>query len=130
MKNTELKEDVFKIHLWYFFDTHQWNLNDDLIDKIRCMLEDEFLKRYWYNKDEIDFDLLVEKASEEVWEMTTFWILRELDVEKQKKITDLLIAKKNVKELLEKPNCLIDMHGLEYWAGVVERKRKEVRELF
>lgn len=125
------QDKLFGLQLEEYFNEHLRNLNDDLIDQFRILIENDFMKKYWYKSTEdFNWDLLVEKTSEEVWEMTTFWILRELDVEKQKKITDLLIAKKNVKELLEKPNCLIDMHGLEYWAGVVERKRKEVRELF
>lgn len=38
-------------------------------------------------------------------------------------IKELEVAKKNVKWLLEHPNGLIDMHGIQYWAGVVERLR-------
>ena len=125
------QDKLFGLQLEEYFKEHLRNLNDDLIDQFRILIENDFMKKYWYKSTEdFNWDLLVEKTSEEVWEITTFWILRKLDVEKQKKITDLLIAKKNVKELLEKPNCLIDMHGIEYWAWVVERKRKEVRELF
>jgi hypothetical protein len=39
-------------------------------------------------------------------------------------INDLETAKKNVQTLLDEPNALIDMHGLEYWAGRVERLRE------
>jgi hypothetical protein len=36
-------------------------------------------------------------------------------------------AKKNVKWLLDNPDGLVDMHGLTYWAGVVERLRQELK---
>lgn len=41
-------------------------------------------------------------------------------------IKELEVAKKNVKWLLENANGLVDMHGLAYWAGVVEQKRQEL----
>ena len=44
-----------------------------------------------------------------------------------KKYEELLKAKENVKYLLDNPDSLVDMHGLVYWAGVVERLRKEVK---
>lgn len=44
------------------------------------------------------------------------------------KIKRLEYAKKAVRSCLEKDGVLVDMHGLEYWAGVVERLRKEIRE--
>ena len=44
-------------------------------------------------------------------------------------IKDLEVAKKNVKELLDTPDVLIDMHGLSYWAGIVERLREEIKKL-
>ena len=37
-------------------------------------------------------------------------------------------AKHNVRWLLDHGSGLVDMHGLEYWAGVVERRRAEIRE--
>jgi len=37
-------------------------------------------------------------------------------------------AKKNVLWLLENESGSVDFHGLEYWAGVVERLRKEIKE--
>ena len=37
-------------------------------------------------------------------------------------------AKKSCLECLENPNTLVDFHGLEYWAGEVERFRREFRE--
>jgi len=45
-----------------------------------------------------------------------------------KLIKDLEIAKHNVKWLLEHLDSLVDMHGLSYWAGVVERLREEIKE--
>ena len=36
-------------------------------------------------------------------------------------------AKEAVRWLLDHPNGLVDMHGLTYWAGVVERTRDEIR---
>ena len=42
-------------------------------------------------------------------------------------LEQLEIAKKNVRELLENGNLSIDMHGLKYWAGVVERLREEIK---
>jgi hypothetical protein len=48
-----------------------------------------------------------------------------------KELQDLLIkletAKRNVKELLDSPESLIDMHGLSYWAEVVEQLREDVK---
>jgi len=46
----------------------------------------------------------------------------------KKLIKDLEIAKENVKTLLDEPNASIDMHGLSYWASVVERLRNEIKE--
>ena len=37
-------------------------------------------------------------------------------------------AKSNVRWLLDNAEGLADMHGIEYWAGVVERLRKEIKE--
>lgn len=37
-------------------------------------------------------------------------------------------AKKAVKSTLEDGNCLVDFHGIAYWAGEVERLRKEIKE--
>lgn len=126
----ELTEKTFENDVKYYFKNHERNLNDNLIDKMRCLIENDFLKRYWYKQNKIDFDFLVEKTSEEVGEMTSFWVLSELTEEQKKGLTDLIIAKKNVKELLESPMSLIDFHGLEYWWGVVERRREELRKLF
>lgn len=36
-------------------------------------------------------------------------------------------AKNNVRWLLDNADGLVDMHGLEYWAGVVERLRTEIK---
>ena len=30
--------------------------------------------------------------------------------------------------MLDKDGCSVDMHGLAYWAGEVERLRKEIKE--
>lgn len=47
----------------------------------------------------------------------------------EEKIKELEYAKKAVMSCLEHYNVLVDMHGLEYWAGVVERLRKEIKEM-
>lgn len=36
---------------------------------------------------------------------------------------------KAVISCLEKDGVLVNMQGLEYWAGVVERLRKEIKEM-
>lgn len=46
----------------------------------------------------------------------------------QKKIAELDKAKKNVLWLLDNPNGSADMHGLSYWAKVVEDLVKEIKE--
>lgn len=46
----------------------------------------------------------------------------------QDKIKKLEEAKKAVLLCLENSNVLVDMHGLSYWASVVERLRKEIKE--
>ncbi len=43
-------------------------------------------------------------------------------------IEKLDYAKKAVKSTLENKNCLVDFHGLTYWAGEVERLRKEIEK--
>lgn len=43
------------------------------------------------------------------------------------KTRQLIVAKTNVRWLLEHESGLVDMHGLAYWAGVVERLRAEIR---
>lgn len=43
------------------------------------------------------------------------------------KIEQLQEAKRNVLWLLDNADGLVDMHGLVYWAGVVERLRTEVK---
>ena len=47
----------------------------------------------------------------------------------ENKFEELEKAKKAVISCLEKDGVLVDMHGLEYWAGVVERLRKEIKEM-
>ena len=47
----------------------------------------------------------------------------------EKTIKELVEAKKNVLTLLNNSNSSIDMHGLEYWAGVVENLREKVKSL-
>ena len=44
------------------------------------------------------------------------------------KVEELEEAKENVRWLLNNPEGLADMHDIVYWAGVVERLRKEIRE--
>ena len=43
--------------------------------------------------------------------------------------TELGKAKDSVRFCLEHESGLVDMHGLSYWAGVVERRRKEIKEM-
>ena len=47
----------------------------------------------------------------------------------EEKIKDLEYAKKAVLSCLENHSVLVDMHGLEYWAGVVEILRNEIKEM-
>lgn len=44
----------------------------------------------------------------------------------EEKIKDLEYAKNAVRSCLENHNCLVDMHGLTYWAERVESLRKEI----
>lgn len=39
-------------------------------------------------------------------------------------------AKDGVKWLLDHADGLVDMHGLVYWAGEVERIREEIKKTF
>lgn len=66
-----VQDKLFELQLEEYFKDHLWNENDDLIDEIRILIENDFMKKYWYKStEEFDMDLLVEKTSEEVWEMT------------------------------------------------------------
>lgn len=47
----------------------------------------------------------------------------------EEKIKDLEYAKKALLSCLEKDGVLVDWHDLEYWAGVVVRLRKEIKEM-
>lgn len=68
-----IQDKLFELQLEEYFKDHLWNENDDLIDQFRVLIENDFMKRYWYKStEEFDMDLLVEKTSEEVWEMTSF----------------------------------------------------------
>lgn len=59
--------------------------------------------------------------------------IKKVDVAKPRTIvevaTELKQAKDAVRFCLEHESGLVDMHGLEYWAGVVERRRKEIKEM-
>lgn len=44
-----------------------------------------------------------------------------------KLIQDLQEAKNNVLWLLDNPDGLASMHGIEYWAGRVEKLRAEIK---
>ena len=44
------------------------------------------------------------------------------------KVKELIEAKENVLFCLNHQNGLAGMHGLSYWAGVVERLRKELSD--
>ena len=46
----------------------------------------------------------------------------------EKSFEELKEAKKNVLWLLNNPDGLVDMHGLAYWAKVVERLREVIKE--
>ena len=53
-----------------------------------------------------------------------------MNAEDIKKLVDeLLTAKSNVAYCLEHPNGSVNFHGIEYWAGCVERLRKQVNEV-
>ena len=56
-----------------------------------------------------------------------------LNVEKSRTIvevaTELEKAKDAVRFCLEHESGLVDMHGLEYWAGVVESRRIEIKKM-
>lgn len=68
-----VKDKLFELQLEEYFKEHLRNLNDDLIDQFRVLIENDFMRTYWYKStEEFDMDLLVEKTSEEVWEMTSF----------------------------------------------------------
>lgn len=49
--------------------------------------------------------------------------------ELKNKIEELEKAKKAVIATLESSNCLVDMHGLDYWASRVEKLREEIKEM-
>lgn len=38
-------------------------------------------------------------------------------------------AKNAVRSTLENADCSVDCHGLAYWAGEVERLRKEIKSM-
>ena len=37
-------------------------------------------------------------------------------------------AKKAVRSMLDDEGCMVDFHGISYWASVVEQLRKEIKE--
>ena len=43
-------------------------------------------------------------------------------------IKELGYAKKSAKWLIDNADGLVDMHGLAYWAGEVERLRREIKK--
>lgn len=66
-----IQDKLFELQLEEYFLEHLRNLNDDLIDQFRILIENDFMKKYWYKSTEdFNWDLLVEKTSEEVWQMT------------------------------------------------------------
>ena len=68
-----IQEQLLKLQLEEYFKDHLWNENDDLIDQFRVLIENDFMRTYWYKSTEdFNWDLLVDKTSEEVWEMTSF----------------------------------------------------------
>ncbi len=46
----------------------------------------------------------------------------------ENKLEELRKAKENVDYLLKNSNAFVDMHGLPYWAGEVERLREEIKK--
>ena len=46
----------------------------------------------------------------------------------QKLFERLEYAKKAVQSTLDNADCSVDFHGLAYWAGQVEKLRKEIKE--
>ena len=68
-----IQDKLFELQLEEYFKDHLWNENDDLIDQFRVLIENDFMRTYWYKSTEdFNWDLLVDKTSEEVWEMTSF----------------------------------------------------------
>lgn len=49
--------------------------------------------------------------------------------ELKSKIDELEYAKKAVLSTLQHDGCLVDMHGLSYWAERVEKLRIEIKEM-
>ena len=47
----------------------------------------------------------------------------------KEKLEELEYAKKAVISCLENCDALVDMHGLEYWANLVEVLRDEIKEM-
>ena len=47
----------------------------------------------------------------------------------EEKFKKLEYAKEAVLSCLRYDGVLVDMHGLEYWAGYVERLRKEIKAM-
>lgn len=45
------------------------------------------------------------------------------------KFEELQKAKENVMDLLQNADALIGMHDIVYWADVVQRLRKEIKEM-
>lgn len=45
----------------------------------------------------------------------------------KEKIDKLEYAKKAVQAILNDSECLVDFKGLTYWAGLVEKLRKEIK---
>lgn len=41
-----IQEKLFELQLEEYFKDHLWNKNDDLIDEIRILIENDFMKRY------------------------------------------------------------------------------------
>lgn len=68
-----VQDKLLELQLEEYFKDHLWNENDDLIDQFRVLIENDFMRTYWYKSTEdFNWDLLVDKTSEEVWEMTSF----------------------------------------------------------
>ena len=47
----------------------------------------------------------------------------------ENKIKDLAYAKEAILAIIRDCNCLVDMHGLVYWAKRVEDLRNQIKEL-
>jgi hypothetical protein len=53
----------------------------------------------------------------------------DFDISMEGKMKELAEAKKNTQTLLDNAEASVNFHGLEYWAGRVEKLRNEIKNL-